>query len=174
MHSVVRRAGKNADRDISDPIAEQHLHESIMPGYTHLQKAQPITLAHHMMAYAEMFKRDYRPASVTAYKRDGRHAPGLRRAGGATTYPLDSAVRGGSAGLFRYYARIAWTAFPTEISAVEFLSAAATILMMHLSRFCEELILWSHQRICLRRDGRRLFHRLQHHAPEEEPGYVRS
>ena len=113
--------------------------ETYMPGFTHLQKAQPITLAHHYGAYFEMFKRD-RLRLKDIYERMNYCPLGAGALAG-TTYPLD---REYSASLMGFYG-------PTLNSIdsvadrdylIEFLSALSTI-MMHLSRFSEEVIIWN-------------------------------
>ena len=113
--------------------------ETFMPGFTHLQKAQPITLAHHMGAYFEMFKRD-RSRMSDIYNRMN-YCPLGSGALAGTTYPLDRSL---TASLLEF-------AGPTLNSMdsvadrdylIEFLSACSTI-MMHLSRFCEEIIIWN-------------------------------
>ncbi|MCI7596180.1 MAG: argininosuccinate lyase [Lachnospiraceae bacterium] len=119
-------------------IMEEHLH-TYMPGFTHLQKAQPITLAHHMGAYFEMFKRD-RGRMKDIYSRMNFSPLGSGALAG-TTYPLD-----------RFYtASLLGFEGPTDNSMdsvsdrdylIELLSALSTI-MMHLSRFSEEIIIWN-------------------------------
>lgn len=113
--------------------------DTIMPGFTHLQKAQPITLAHHMGAYFEMFKRD-RSRLHDIHERMN-YCPLGSGALAGTTYPLDR----------EYTAQLLDFAGPTLNSMdsvsdrdylIEFLSAMS-IIMMHLSRFCEEIILWN-------------------------------
>ena len=113
--------------------------ETIMPGFTHLQKAQPITLAHHMGAYFEMFKRD-RLRLHDIYERMN-YCPLGSGALAGTTYPLDRA----------YTAELLGFDGPTLNSmdsvsdrdyVIELLSALSTI-MMHLSRFSEEIIIWN-------------------------------
>lgn len=113
--------------------------ETYMPGFTHLQKAQPITLAHHMGAYFEMFKRD-RDRLKDLFRRMNYCPLGAGALAG-TTYPLD---REYTASLMAFYG-------PTlnSIDSVadrdyllEFLSALS-IISMHLSRFCEEIIIWN-------------------------------
>ena len=113
--------------------------ETIMPGFTHLQKAQPVTLAHHVGAYFEMFKRD-RSRLHDIYERMNYCPLGAGALAG-TTYPLDR----------EYTASLLGFAGPTLNSmdsvsdrdyVIEFLSALSTI-MMHLSRFCEEIIIWN-------------------------------
>lgn len=117
---------------------ENHL-DTYMPGFTHLQKAQPITLAHHMGAYFEMFKRDsLRLKDI--YKRMN-YCPLGSGALAGTTFPLDR----------NYTAALMGFEGPTLNSMdsvadrdylIEFLSALSTI-MMHLSRFSEEIIIWN-------------------------------
>lgn len=113
--------------------------ETFMPGFTHLQKAQPITLAHHMGAYFEMFRRD-RSRLYDIYKRMN-YCPLGSGALAGTTYPLDR----------EYTAELLEFAGPTLNSmdsvadrdyVIELLSALSTI-MMHLSRFSEEVIIWN-------------------------------
>ena len=119
-------------------IMEENLH-TYMPGFTHLQKAQPITLAHHMGAYFEMFRRD-RGRLADIYERMN-YCPLGSGALAGTTYPLDRA----------YSAELMGFAGPTMNSmdsvadrdyVIELLSALSTI-MMHLSRFSEEIIIWN-------------------------------
>lgn len=113
--------------------------DTYMPGFTHLQKAQPITMAHHYGAYFEMFKRD-RQRLADIYKRMNYCPLGAGALAG-TTYPLDR----------EYTARLLRFEGPTLNSIdsvadrdylIEFLSALSTI-MMHLSRFSEEIIIWN-------------------------------
>ncbi len=113
--------------------------ETFMPGFTHLQKAQPITLAHHLGAYFEMFKRD-RGRLHDIYERMN-YCPLGSGALAGTTYPLDR----------EYTAELLGFAGPTLNSMdsvsdrdylIELLSALSTI-MMHLSRFSEEIIIWN-------------------------------
>jgi len=113
--------------------------ETIMPGFTHLQKAQPITLAHHMGAYFEMFKRD-RLRLHDIYERMN-YCPLGSGALAGTTYPLD---REYTAELLRFYEPTlnSMDGVSDRDYLIEFLSACATI-MMHLSRFSEEIIIWN-------------------------------
>ena len=113
--------------------------DTYMPGFTHLQKAQPITLAHHYGAYFEMFKRD-RQRLADIYKRMNYCPLGAGALAG-TTYPLDR----------EYTARLLRFEGPTLNSIdsvadrdylIEFLSALSMV-MMHLSRFSEEIIIWN-------------------------------
>ncbi|MBM7582312.1 argininosuccinate lyase [Caldicoprobacter guelmensis] len=119
-------------------IAEKHK-ETIMPGYTHLQKAQPVTLGHHLMAYFEMFRRDIERLK-DAFKRVDVMPLGSGALAG-TTYPLDRQYVAEQLG-FSSISRNSMDAVADRDFILEFLSCAA-IIMMHLSRFCEELILWS-------------------------------
>jgi argininosuccinate lyase len=113
--------------------------ETIMPGFTHLQKAQPITLAHHMGAYFEMFKRD-RSRLHDIYERMNYCPLGAGALAG-TTYPLD---REYTAELLDFYGPMlnSMDAVSDRDYLIEFLSAMSTI-MMHLSRFSEEVIIWN-------------------------------
>ena len=113
--------------------------ETIMPGFTHLQKAQPITLAHHMGAYFEMLKRD-RLRLHDIYERMN-YCPLGSGALAGTTYPLD---REYTAELLGFYGPTlnSMDGVSDRDYLIEFLSACATI-MMHLSRFSEEIIIWN-------------------------------
>ena len=113
--------------------------ETFMPGFTHLQKAQPITLAHHMGAYFEMFKRDRQRLS-DIYKRMN-YCPLGSGALAGTTYPLD---REYTAELLDFYGATlnSMDSVADRDYLIELLSALSTI-MMHLSRFSEEIILWN-------------------------------
>ena len=113
--------------------------ETIMPGFTHLQKAQPVTLAHHMGAYFEMFKRD-RSRLRDIYERMNYCPLGAGALAG-TTYPLD---REYTAELLGFSGPMlnSMDAVSDRDYLVEYLSAMS-VIMMHLSRFCEEIILWN-------------------------------
>ncbi|MBQ1547159.1 MAG: argininosuccinate lyase [Lachnospiraceae bacterium] len=113
--------------------------DTIMPGFTHLQKAQPITLAHHFGAYFEMFTRDRQRLS-DIYKRMNFCPLGSGALAG-TTYPLD---RGMTAELLGFYGptRNSMDGVSDRDYLLEFLSALS-IIMMHLSRFSEEIIIWN-------------------------------
>lgn len=119
-------------------IMEEHT-ETIMPGFTHLQKAQPITLAHHMGAYFEMFKRD-RMRLSDIYERMN-YCPLGSGALAGTTYPLD---REYTAELLGFYGPTlnSMDGVSDRDYLIEFLSACS-VIMMHLSRFSEEVILWN-------------------------------
>lgn len=119
-------------------IMENNL-DTYMPGFTHLQKAQPVTLAHHVGAYFEMFKRDRLRLKDIYYRMN--YCPLGAGALAGTTYPLDR----------NYTASLLGFEGPTANSMdsvsdrdylIEYLAALSTI-MMHLSRFCEEIIIWN-------------------------------
>ena len=119
-------------------LAARHT-ETILPGYTHLQRAQPVTLAHHLLAYIEMFKRDYDRLCDT-YKR----TDALPLGSGAlatTTYPLDRQFVAEQLG-FSSISANSMDGVSDRDFCVE-TASTLSILMMHLSRFCEEIILWS-------------------------------
>ena len=113
--------------------------DTVMPGFTHLQVAQPITFGHHMMAWFEMLERD------RARLADCRGRVNVMPLGAAalagTTYPIDRALTARLLGFDRP-AENSLDAVSDRDFAIEF-TAAAAILMMHLSRFSEELILWA-------------------------------
>lgn len=121
-------------------IAKKHL-ETAMPGYTHLQRAQPITLGHHLMAYFEMFKRDYQ--RLDSWLERNNIMPLGSGALAGTTFPLD---RNQTAQMLHFDAPClnSLDGVSDRDFALEFLSDAS-ISMMHLSRFCEEIILWASQ-----------------------------
>ncbi len=113
--------------------------DTIMPGYTHLQKAQPVTLAHHLMAYFEMFKRDITRLNDT-YKRMNIMPLGSGALAG-TTYPLDRQSVADELG-FDSVTLNSIDGVSDRDFVIE-LASDLSICMMHLSRFCEELILWN-------------------------------
>ena len=110
-----------------------------MPGYTHMQKAQPITLSHHLMAYFEMFRRDMERLSDCKKRMD--YMPLGAGALAGSTYPLDRELVKRELG-FAHITRNSLDAVSDRDFCIEY-AACASIIMMHLSRFCEELILWS-------------------------------
>ncbi len=119
-------------------LAEEHV-DTIMPGYTHMQKAQPVTFAHHLMAYFEMLKRDEERLSECR-KRINVMPLGSGALAG-TTYPLDRESVAEALG-FAAVTNNSLDGVSDRDFAIEFCSDLS-MLMMHLSRFCEELILWS-------------------------------
>jgi argininosuccinate lyase len=119
-------------------IAQDNL-DTIMPGYTHLQRAQPITLAHHVMAYFQMFKRDMERLADCSKRTDVMPLGSGALAG--TTYPLDRQMVAEALG----FAEITANSLDgvSDRDFVIELASCLSITMMHLSRFSEELILWS-------------------------------
>lgn len=118
-------------------VSEEHLH-AVMPGYTHLQRAQPVTLAHYLMAYAQMLLRD--TDRLTDCKRRTRIMPLGSGALAGTTYPLDRARVSELLG-FNGITANSMDGVSDRDFALELLSDLS-ILMMHLSRFSEEICLW--------------------------------
>lgn len=119
-------------------LAEKHI-DTVMPGYTHLQRAQPVTLAHHLLAYCQMFGRDRE--RLTDCRRRSDEMPLGAGALAGTTFPLDRQFVAEQLG----FSSITWNSLDAVSDrdfAVEF-TAAASLIMVHLSRFCEEIILWS-------------------------------
>ena len=113
--------------------------DTVMPGFTHLQTAQPVTFGHHLLAWNEMLERDF--ARLQDCRKRTNQLPLGAAALAGTTYPIDR----------HYTAELLGFEAPTENSldsvsdrdfAIEF-TAAASIIMMHMSRFSEELVLWA-------------------------------
>ncbi len=119
-------------------LASAHL-DTIMPGYTHLQKAQPVTFAHHVMAYFQMFSRDL--DRLSDCRRRVNVMPLGSGALAGTTYPLDREFVAEKLGFDAVTAN-SLDGVSDRDFVIEFLSVLSMI-MMHLSRFCEELVLWS-------------------------------
>ena len=119
-------------------LAKEHT-DTIMPGYTHLQKAQPITFAHHVMAYFEMFKRDF--SRLVECRRRTNVMPLGSGALAGTTYPLDREFVADMLG-FDGVTMNSLDGVSDRDFVIE-LAACLSIVMMHASRFSEELILWS-------------------------------
>lgn len=119
-------------------LADEHA-ETIMPGFTHLQTAQPVTFGHHMLAWFEMLSRDYERL-VDCRKRTNRMPLGSAALAG-TTYPIDRAMTCELLG-FEAVSGNSLDGVSDRDFAIEF-CAAASIAMMHLSRFSEELVLWT-------------------------------
>ncbi len=119
-------------------IMSENIH-TFMPGFTHLQKAQPVTLAHHFGAYFEMFKRDR--ARLSDIRKRMNYCPLGAGALAGTTYPLDREL---TASLLEFDGPTlnSMDSVSDRDYIVELLSALATI-MMHLSRFSEEIIIWN-------------------------------
>ena len=118
-------------------LANQHT-KTIMPGYTHLQRAQPITFAHHLMAYVEMFKRDIKRLDQVIEMAD--ILPLGSGALATTTYPLDRYYVAQELG-FANVSMNSLDGVSDRDFCIDFLEAVS-VFMMHLSRFSEEIILW--------------------------------
>lgn len=144
MRLYTRDEVKNVDEELKNlmncilRIMKEHV-ETYMPGFTHLQKAQPITVAHHFGAYYEMFLRD-RSRLFDIYKRMN-YCPLGSGALAGTTYPLD---RNMTAALLNFEGPMlnSMDGVSDRDYVIEFLSALSTI-MVHLSRFSEELCIWN-------------------------------
>ncbi len=123
-------------------VLDEKMNENVhtyMPGFTHLQKAQPVTLAHHLGAYFEMFKRDAQRLH-DIYERMNYCPLGAGALAG-TTYPLDREMTASLLG-FKAPTSNSMDSVSDRDYLIEFLSALSTI-MMHLSRFSEEVIIWN-------------------------------
>lgn len=119
-------------------LMKEHV-DTYMPGFTHLQKAQPITLAHHFGAYMEMFKRDYERLGDIRERMN--YCPLGAGALAGTTYPLDRNMTAELLG-FKGATLNSMDSVSDRDYVIELLSAMSTI-MMHLSRFSEEIIIWN-------------------------------
>jgi argininosuccinate lyase len=124
QHALVELAGKHTD--------------TVMPGFTHLQVAQPVVFGHHLLAYVEMFERD-RERLLDARKRVNRLALGAAALAG-TTFPIDRAFVAKRLG-FEGICENSLDAVSDRDFAIEFCAAAA-LLLTHVSRLAEELVLW--------------------------------
>ena len=144
-------------------LASDHT-ETIMPGYTHLQKAQPVTFAHHLMAYFEMFKRDL------SRLRDCRKRTNVMPLGSGalagTTYPLDREFVASELG-FDAVTMNSLDGVSDRDFVIELANCLA-LVMMHLSRFCEELILWSSNEFSFVEMDDAFFNRLIYYATKEK------
>ncbi|HET7158881.1 MAG TPA: argininosuccinate lyase, partial [Burkholderiales bacterium] len=127
---------KSLQRRLLD-IAQDHAH-TVMPGYTHLQVAQPVSFAHHLLAYFEMLTRDVERLSDC--RRRVNQLPLGAAALAGTSFPIDREMVARTLG-FGGVCRNSLDAVSDRDFAIEFCACAA-LLMTHLSRFCEELILW--------------------------------
>ena len=125
---LVAQAKKNAD--------------VIMPGFTHMQVAQPVTFGHHMLAYVEMFERD-RERLLDLRSRVNRSPLGAAALAG-TTHPIDREMTASLLG-FEAVCQNSLDAVSDRDFAIEF-CAAASLIMMHISRLSEELVTWMSQR----------------------------
>jgi argininosuccinate lyase len=118
-------------------LADRH-DETVMPGFTHLQVAQPVTFGHHLLAYVEMFERDHE--RLQEVRRRVNRLPLGAAALAGTTFPIDRAFVAERLG-FEAIAENSLDAVSDRDFAIEF-SAAAALLMVHVSRLAEELVLW--------------------------------
>ena len=119
-------------------IAKKNI-DHVIPGYTHLQRAQPVLLSHHLLAYVEMMLRD-KERFLDAYKRINVMPLGSAALAG-TNFPIDRKI---TAKLLRFpeISHNSMDAVADRDFAAEFCSASA-LVMMHLSRFCEEVVIWN-------------------------------
>ncbi|MBB4075832.1 argininosuccinate lyase [Bartonella fuyuanensis] len=124
-------------------LAEQHVN-TFMPGFTHLQLAQPVTLGHYMMAYVEMFGRDLSRMHDAIERMNESPLGAVALAG--TSFPIDRFMTAQALG-FREPTRNSIDSVSDRDFALEFLSAGA-LCAMHLSRLAEEIILWSSEQFC--------------------------
>jgi argininosuccinate lyase len=119
-------------------LAETHV-DTLIPGYTHLQRAQPLSLAHHLLAYFDMAQRDWERLG-DVYRRTNISPLGCGALAG-TTFPIDRAYSAQLLGFDRVYGN-SLDGVSDRDFAIEFLSAAS-IIMVHLSRLAEEVIIWA-------------------------------
>ncbi len=142
----------------------------ILPGFTHLQVAQPVSFGHHMLAYVEMFARDAE-RMVDVRSRVNRLPLGAAALAG-TSYPLDRELVARTLGMDGV-CQNSLDAVSDRDFAIEF-TAAACLCMVHISRLSEELILWMSQNFGFIDIADRFTHRQVDHAAEEEPGRARA
>lgn len=139
LHTVLEKL--HHLQEVLVKLADQHV-ETIMPGYTHLQHAQPISFGHHLMAYYNMFKRDSERFAFNVQHTDLSPLGAAALAG--TTFPIDRELTAELMGFAAPYSN-SLDAVSDRDFILEFLSNAS-ILMMHMSRLCEEIINWcSHE-----------------------------
>lgn len=139
LHEVIEKLGNL--RQVLVHLAEEHV-ETIMPGYTHLQHAQPISFGHHLMAYYNMFTRDSERFAFNIQHADLSPLGAAALAG--TTFPIDRQLTSDLMGFAKPYSN-SLDAVSDRDFILEFLSNSS-ILMMHASRLCEEIINWcSHE-----------------------------
>jgi argininosuccinate lyase len=142
---AIRELLKNLQRALVD-VAAQHT-QTVMPGFTHLQVAQPISLAHHLLAYVEMLSRD--EERMDEIRNRVNRLPLGSAALAGTTYPLDRARVATSLGMVNaqgqpQLCQNSLDAVSDRDFAIEF-TAAAALCMVHISRLSEELIIWMSQ-----------------------------
>ena len=139
--TVIQDLIKGLQESLLD-LAEQNV-DVVMPGFTHLQVAQPVSFGHHMLAYVEMLGRDFE-RMVDCRKRVNRMPLGAAALAG-TTYPIDRSITAELLG-FEQICQNSLDAVSDRDFAIEF-TAAASLVMVHLSRLSEELILWMSPRV---------------------------
>ena len=149
--------------------AEAHA-RLVMPGFTHLQPAQPVTFGHHLLAYVEMLARD-RGRLADARARLNECPLGSAALAG-TSFPIDRHATAEALGFDRPTAN-SLDAVSDRDFALETLAAAA-IAAMHLSRFAEEIVIWMTPQFGFVRLSRQVHHRLLDHAAEAQPGCGRA
>jgi argininosuccinate lyase len=142
---AIRELLKNLQRALVD-VAAQHT-QTVMPGFTHLQVAQPISFAHHLLAYVEMLSRDEERMGEIRHRVNRLPLGSAALAG--TTYPLDRARVATTLGMVNAQGEAqlcqnSLDAVSDRDFAIEF-TAAATLCMVHISRLSEELIIWMSQ-----------------------------
>ena len=138
--TVIQSLIQNLQTALVD-LAEQNA-ETVMPGFTHLQVAQPVSFGHHMLAYVEMLGRDFE-RMADCRKRVNRMPLGAAALAG-TTYPIQREITAELLG-FEQICQNSLDAVSDRDFAIEF-TAAASLIMVHLSRLSEELILWMNPR----------------------------
>ncbi|USG65094.1 argininosuccinate lyase [Brevibacillus ruminantium] len=144
LHLYLRRETKQIVAylvDLLDALVEtaEKNFDVMIPGYTHLQRAQPVLLAHHLLAYVGMFSRDVERLQDGLKRIDTLPLGAGALAG--TTFPIDRELVARELGFARIYEN-SMDAVSDRDFILEFLGAAS-LVMMHLSRFCEEMVLWS-------------------------------
>ena len=144
--------------------AEAHA-DAVMPGFTHLQIAQPVTFGHHLLAYVEMIGRDR--GRLADCRRRLNECPLGAAALAGTAFPIDREMTAAALGFDRPAAN-SLDAVSDRDFAIEFLAAAA-LAGTHLSRFAEEIVLWSSDAVRLYPAERRFHHRQLDHAAKAQP-----
>ena len=142
----------------------------VMPGFTHLQIAQPVTLGHHLLAYVEMVGRDR--GRLADCRRRLNQCPLGAAALAGTAFPIDRDATAAALG-FDGPAANSMDAVSDRDFAIEFLAAAA-LAGSHLSRLAEEIVLWSSEPFGFIRAQRCLHHRQLDHAAKAQPGCRRT
>jgi argininosuccinate lyase len=145
--------------------------ETLIPGYTHLQRAQPVSLAHHLLAYFEMAQRDWERLGDVA-KRVNVSPLGCGALAG-TTFPIDRAYTAELLGIRRHGIATAWMG--SAIATLPLSSpAAASLILVHLSRLSKEIILWASEEFGFVTLTDSCATGIQHHAPKEKPRRART